>query len=118
MILPRCENNVIVCRDLEDLARKASVEFVRLANQSVAKEGRFVAALSGGSTPKGLYSLLATPEFREQVPWSKVHLFWGDERCVPPDHPESNYRMVYEALLSKVPVSAENVYRTHEGRSP
>lgn len=94
------------------------MEFARLANQSVSTGGRFSVALSGGSTPKGLYSLLLTPEFRDQIPWTRVHLFWGDERCVPPDHPESNYGMVHETLLSKVPIPEENVYRMKGERDP
>ena len=61
---------------------------------------------------------LATPEFRDQVPWSQLYLFWGDERCVPPDHLESNYRMVYETLLSDVPVPKENVYRMKGEENP
>jgi len=76
----------------------------------VRANGRFTVALSGGSTPRSLFSLLATT-FRDQLPWDKMFFFWGDERHVPPDHPESNYRMAYEALLSKVPVPAENVFR-------
>ena len=109
---------IIVCRDLSDLSRRAAAEFARLANRSVTTEGRFAVALSGGSTPKNLYSLLASPEFRDQVPWSRVYLFWGDERCVPPGHPESNYRMVHETLLSKVPIPEENVYRIKGEGSP
>ena len=72
--------------------------------------GRFTVALSGGSTPKTLYSLLAT---KPNIPWDKICFFWGDERHVPPDHPESNYRMANEALLSKVPVRPENIFRVH-----
>ena len=72
--------------------------------------GRFTVALSGGSTPKALYSLLAT---KPDIPWDKIYFFWGDERHVPPDHPESNYRMANEALLSKVPVRQENIFRIH-----
>jgi 6-phosphogluconolactonase len=105
------EVDIIICQDLGDLSRRAAAEFVRLANESVSSSGRFVVALSGGSTPKGLYSLLSMPEFRNQIPWPQVHFFWGDERCVPPDHPESNYRMVHEALLSKVPIPKDNVCR-------
>src|SRR5213593_2317738 len=110
--------NIVVCRDLGDLSRRAAAEFVLLANQCVATKGRFAVALSGGSTPKGLYSLLATPEFRDQIPWSQVYFFWGDERCVPPDDSASNYRMVYETLLSNVPVPKENVHRMKGEKKP
>jgi len=70
-----------------------------------------VVALSGGSTPRATYTLLASDEFAARVDWPRVHVLWGDERCVPPDHPESNYRMARETLLDKIPIPAENVYR-------
>ncbi len=75
-----------------------------------AKEGRFALSLSGGSTPRALYELLASPRFRDRMPWARVHLFWGDERMVPPDHADSNYRMVREALLDHVPVPPAQVH--------
>ena len=68
-------------------------------------------ALAGGNTPKRVYELLATERFKSRVEWSRVHLFFGDERAVPPDHPDSNYAMAYEALISKVPIPAKNVLR-------
>jgi 6-phosphogluconolactonase len=107
-----------VCRNLDDLSRKAAAEFVRLANRSVAADGRFAVALSGGSTPKSLYSLLASAEFQPQIPWTRCHFFWGDERPVPPDHPESNYRMAFESLLSRVPVPRENIHRIEAELEP
>jgi 6-phosphogluconolactonase len=75
-----------------------------------AKEGDFAIALSGGSTPRTLYRLLAEPLWAEQVPWQRIHWFWGDERFVPKDHPDSNFRMVREALLAHVQVRPENVH--------
>jgi len=96
-----------VFENSRELARGAAEHFVALAQ----KDG-FTVALSGGSTPKMLYQMLAE-EFREQVPWSSTHFFWSDERHVPPDHPDSNYRMAHEALLSHVPVPASNVHRVH-----
>jgi 6-phosphogluconolactonase len=101
----------IVCKDIPELSAQAAAEFVRLANERSATAGRFAVALSGGSTPRALYSLLAGAEFQSQVPWDRVHFFWGDERCVPPDHPDSNYRMAFETLLSKAPVPEENIHR-------
>ncbi len=95
---------------IEELYRSAANEFTRLAVEAVRARRRFCVALSGGSTPKGLYTLLAGSSL-SSIPWDKVYFFWGDERHVPPDHPDSNYRMTYEALLSKVPVPAGNVYR-------
>ena len=96
-----------------DLARAAAELFVAKSNKAVAERGFFAIALSGGSTPKLLYQLLADPNqpFREQVPWPSIHFFWTYERHVPPDHPESNYRMANEAMLSKVPVARANVHR-------
>lgn len=102
---------IVVCQDIEDLNRQAAERFARLAAEFVDHAGRFTLALSGGSTPKGLYARLATPEFQKKISWQQVCFFWGDERCVPPDHPESNFRMAREALLSKVPVLPENIYR-------
>jgi len=75
-------------------------------------------ALSGGATPRALYSLLATAEFREKIPWPQIHLFWGDERCVPPNHRDSNYGLAYETLISRVPIPKENVYRMKGGEDP
>jgi 6-phosphogluconolactonase len=92
---------IVVCRDLADLSHRAAEYFIDLAVEAAARSERFTVALSGGSTPKSLYSLLASPGYRERIPWHRVHLFWGDERCMPPDHPESNYRVVQESLLSK-----------------
>jgi 6-phosphogluconolactonase len=88
----------------------AAEEIVRSANEAVNERGRFTLALSGGSTPKSLYHLLAS-NARATLPWDKVFFFWGDERHVPPTDPESNYRLVNEAMLSKVPVPAGNVFR-------
>lgn len=103
--------DIVICQDAADLNRRAAEEFIRLAHRAVQSAARFTVALSGGSTPKGLYELLALDACKERVPWTKVHLFWGDERCVAPDHPDSNYRMVREALLSHVSIPAENVHR-------
>src|SRR5579863_930974 len=102
---------VFVCTDEAELARAAARRFVDWAWQSIAKDGNFYVALSGGSTPRELYRLLATPEFRAQVDWPRVHLFWGDERAVPPDSPESNYGMVRRELLLRVPIPPANVHR-------
>jgi 6-phosphogluconolactonase len=76
---------------------------------ALAARGSFRVALSGGSTPKGLYALLASDPFRNRFPWQRVCWYWGDERFVPYDHPESNYRMAREAMLAKVPVPPENI---------
>ncbi len=109
---------LIICRNAEELHCKAAERFVSLAQPAARDRDRFTVALSGGSTPKGLYSLLATADYRGQVQWSHVHLFWGDERCVPPDHPESNYRMAQESLLSKINIPESNVHRMAGEKEP
>lgn len=94
----------------QELFAAAAEEVVRAANEAVAQRGRFSIALSGGSTPKNLYNLLAT-NARNALPWDRMFFFWGDERHVPPTDPDSNYRMADETLLAKIPVSAANVFR-------
>ena len=99
-----------ILKTAAELFEAAATEFAARASQAVQASGRFTVALSGGSTPRALYSLLAT---KSNLPWDKIYFFWGDERHVPPDLPESNYRMTSEALLSKVPVRPENIFRIH-----
>src|SRR5579862_6864321 len=94
-----------------DLFHAAAEEFVSLGRAAIGAQGRFSVALSGGSTPKNLYSLLASNY--SDFPWNRTFLFFGDERHVPPTDPESNYRMVNEALLSKISVAASNVFRVN-----
>jgi 6-phosphogluconolactonase len=94
----------------QELFEAAAEEVVRTANEAAAQRGRFTIALAGGSTPKSLYNLLAT-NARTALPWDRMFFFWGDERHVPPTDPESNYRMAEEAMLSKIPVAAGNVFR-------
>lgn len=107
------EKNVLVVANYDELSRVAAEKFVFHANTMAQRKGFFTAALSGGSTPKGLYMRLASDPYRGQVPWPKVHLFWGDERCVPPDHPDSNYHTACELLLKKVTIPEENIHRIH-----
>jgi 6-phosphogluconolactonase len=95
----------------EGVALSAASEFLQQVRESVTAKGRFTIALSGGSTPRALYALLASDKYRDQAPWDKIRFFWGDERDVPPDHPDSNYRMALEAMLSKVPAPSSNVHR-------
>jgi 6-phosphogluconolactonase len=94
----------------QELFAAAAEEVFRAAEEAVKERGRFTIALSGGSTPKSLYTLLAT-NARIALPWDRMFFFWGDERHVPPTDPESNYRMANEAMLSKVPVPASNIFR-------
>ena len=93
---------------------------MRVALEAVNARGLFSIALAGGSTPKRLYALLASEQdnsWRARFPWKETHFFWGDERHVPPDHADSNYRMAFETMLSKVPVSPSQVHRI-EGENP
>jgi 6-phosphogluconolactonase len=106
-----------ILADAEAVSRAAAEEFVRLANAAIAARGQFTIALSGGSTPKRLYQLLAETPFREQVAWDKVEFFWGDERSVPPDHNDSNYHMASEAMLRKLPVPATHIHRMEAERT-
>jgi 6-phosphogluconolactonase len=93
------------------LARVAADEFHRSAEAAVQQQGRFAVALSGGNTPRAVYSLLSSEH--QQLPWDRIHIFFGDERHVPPDHPDSNFRMARESLISKVPIPQENVHPIH-----
>jgi 6-phosphogluconolactonase len=97
--------------DLDTLSQQAAQYTVQLANQAIVTHGRFTIALAGGSTPKKLYALLAGEPYRSQIDWASVEVFWGDERCVPPDSEDSNFHMAQEALLSKVPIPASQVHR-------
>lgn len=102
-----------VARNAQELSRLAAEHVVRFAVEAVREKGLFTVALAGGSTPVSLYSLLAScgEPFRAQLPWDRLHFFWGDERHVPPAHPDSNYRMAWEEMLSGVPVPSENIHR-------
>jgi 6-phosphogluconolactonase len=102
---------IIICPDAQALARLGAEQFTANGAEAISRSGRFAVALSGGSTPAALYRLLASPEFRERVDWSRVHFFWGDERCVPPDHQDSNFRMTRETLLDAIQAPSENIHR-------
>ena len=105
------KSNISVLETSEELARAAAERFIEFASEFHDELGRFSVALAGGNTPRRVYELLASQNFRNRVEWSQIHLFFGDERCVPPDHPDSNYAMAYAALISKVPIPANNVHR-------
>ena len=100
-----------VFADLEGMSAAAAELFDELGRARWREGNTFSAALSGGSTPKRLYELLAAPPFSNQIPWQQVHLFQVDERCVSPDDPQSNYRMIREALLGHVPIPESNFHR-------
>lgn len=103
---------VRILTDLPAIAKRAAQEFLQAATSAVAKNHSFSVALAGGSTPKALYSLLATdPVMRAQLPWDKMRLYFGDERNVAPEHADSNFRMATEELISKAPLKPEQVFR-------
>ncbi len=102
---------VVVCKDAESVALAAARYFVQWAWQAIGENGKFNVALSGGHTPETLFRLLASQEFRAQVDWGRVELFWGDERAVPPESKESNYGVARRELLIRVPIPGANVHR-------
>jgi 6-phosphogluconolactonase len=107
----RASRKIVICPRAEQTADVGARRVAVLLASAVAARGRGRIALAGGRTPEALYRLLADPPYRDQIPWESVEVFWGDERCVPPDHAESNYRMAHEALLSRVPIPPGNVHR-------
>ena len=95
----------------QELAQAVAADWIQSARQAEQSQRLFSVALSGGSTPRLLHKQLALPKNSRQIPWPSVHLFWGDERCVPPDHADSNYRMAWETLLKFTPLPQENIHR-------
>src|SRR5262245_17142170 len=103
-----------ILKNLEQVSSAAAEEVVQRAIDAVAARGVFRIALSGGSTPKTLYTKLASDQnLRKQMPWQHTNFFWSDERTVPPDHAESNYRMVQEAMFKQVQVDEAQIHRIH-----
>jgi 6-phosphogluconolactonase len=102
---------IIVKDDPADLAATAAHAIVEAATEAVQARGRFTVSLAGGSTPRATYERLAQPPLREQMPWAQTWIFFGDERGVGPEHPESNFRMANAALISKVSIPAAQVFR-------
>jgi len=106
------QREVVVLPDAGAITRRAAEEFLKSANEAVARKGSFTVALAGGATPRALYALLSDePAYRSKMPWNKLHFFFGDERHVPPDSPDSNFRMANEALFSKGLVKPEQITR-------
>ena len=108
-------SNVRILDDLQAIARAAADEFIAQCRQAIKDHDEFTVALSGGSTPKALHAVLVQQSTKDPklIDWSRVQVFFGDERHVPPDHPDSNFRMANETLLSKVPIPKQNVHRVH-----
>lgn len=103
--------HIVTFPDIDSLSHEAALYIVRVAQESIVTHGRFTIALSGGNTPKQTYSLLAQEPYRSQINWNLVEVFWSDERCVPPDSPDSNFLMAQQVLLSKVPLPATQIHR-------
>jgi 6-phosphogluconolactonase len=102
---------IAVYPDITTLSNEAAQYVVRLVNESIVMHGRFTIALSGGSTPKTLYTLLGSTPYRDQIDWTMVEIFWSDERCVSSEDPESNFHLAQEVLLSSIPISASQIHR-------
>lgn len=103
---------ICLCSDADDLARRSAERIVELAGNAVAQRGVFTIALSGGDTPAATYRLLGG-ELAPSIPWKRVHVFWGDERCIPLDQPDNHFTMATELMLAHVPIPHENVHRAH-----
>lgn len=101
----------VIVPDAAALAEEAAREVLADADHAVATRGYFTLVLSGGNTPRRLYERLATAPYLERMPWDRTHVFWGDERHVPPAHAESDYRMAFEAMLARVPLAPERIHR-------
>ena len=110
--------NMNVFPNRQALVEGACQRLTEAFQEAIERQGYCAVALSGGSTPRAVYERLGQEPYRSQIEWSKVHLFWGDERGVPPDHPDSNYRMVKEALLQRISIPEENIHRIPAERPP
>lgn len=103
--------NIIIPGDAKETVTFAVEQLVAIANEAIAERGMFTVALSGGSTPKAIFELLAKKPYRDQIAWDKVRIFWSDERSVPPNHPDSNYHMAMQAGLSILPIHNKHIFR-------
>ncbi len=104
--------------DMDALSRGAADRFLGLFRESISAGGRFTVALSGGSTPQRLYSLLGSEPYWKSVDWTRAHVFWADERAVPRDHPDSNFKLAFDTYLSRVPIPEANLHRIKGENGP
>ena len=111
------KTKIRIFKDEENLSRAAADLFTEQASRSILERDRFPVALNGGNTPMRLFQLLGT-DYRDRVDWGKVHIFWGDERCIPPDDAGSSYGQARDALLSRVPIPASSVHRVRGELGP
>lgn len=108
-----------IYNNTEEINHTAAEIFVKAANEAIAKKNRFTAVLTGGSSPAGIYKLLASDDYKNKIDWSKVFIFWGDERWVPLNDDLSNAKMSYATLLSHVPIPSENIFEMYkDGNTP
>ena len=117
-VIEKSNGKIEVLSDLEALSLRAAAIFVSASRNSIATRKRFAAAISGGSTPRRLYTLLGSEAYRHQVDWQHVHLFWTDERCVPKEDEASNFRTAFDTLLSKVALPDNNIHRIKGEETP
>jgi 6-phosphogluconolactonase len=110
--------DIKIYQDRESLARAAAEHIIESGTTTIQNRDRFSLALAGGSTPKAAYELLASDEYAQRLDWKRVHIFWGDERCVPLEDPDSNYRMARQSLLDHVPIPAKNIHRMRAEEEP
>ncbi len=115
---PAVRGNVEIFASAAELTAAAAERFIAAADAAIAATETFSVALSGGTTPHALFTLLATPAYAARVQWQSVHIFWGDERCVPPEDDESNYRSARELLLDRVPLRDANIHRIRGEDAP
>jgi 6-phosphogluconolactonase len=108
---------IAIYPDIDTISREAANYTMRVAREAIAKRGKFTFALSGGTTPGKMYSLLTSEPYRSQIDWSAVHFFWSDERCVPPDDPQSNFYLAQGTLLSKLQLRPDQIHRMPADRS-
>lgn len=108
---------IAIYPDIDTISREAANYTMRVAREAIAKRGKFTFALSGGTTPGKMYSLLTSEPYRSQIDWSAVHLFWSDERCVAPEDPQSNYHLAQEVLLNKLNLRPDQIHRVPAERS-
>ena len=112
------KSDIRIFDNLESLSRAATELFIETSAQAIFGRGRFLFALSGGGTPTESYKLLAQSPYKEQVDWPRVNVFWGDERCVPIEDSENNYRQAHDVLLGYVPIPLENIHRVESSLEP
>lgn len=112
------KRSIISCTDISDLTLRLAADIADTANRRINESGVFSFVLSGGSTPRALYRILAEPPYLDDMPWENIHLFWGDERSVPPDHRHSNYAMAFDAMICRLPLPEDNIHRMHGETEP